>query len=414
MNLTCPPPGPILFISRKVLTVGAPLLVFALTILSFIGLNANRPQPEKREVEERPVSAFVAIAKRMTVVPKVVTQGEVRPLREIDLVPQVGGRIEEIDPDFEPGGAFEKGELLFRIQEADYRLAVVRAQSRVAEARQNLLRENAEAEMAQRDWEELGEGEASPLTLRKPQLETRKALLQAAEADLAEAELALRRTRITAPFDGRVREKRADIGQVVGPQTILGRIFSSEVVQIPLPLTDRELGVVGLPIGYDALEREGPPVILTATVAGEMRQWRGTIARTESAIDPQTRVLSAICEVVDPYGAHADNGVPLAVGLFVTAEIPGRPVEDVIVVPRAALRSADTVYVVKPDDAGIDRLEFRVVQVAFTEAERVILSGGLEPGERVVVSAIEGAVQGLRINALDETNPDGVGEDTQP
>ncbi len=414
MSLPSLPPVPVLFISRKAITVGAPLLVLALTIFAFIAINSNRPQPEKREAEERPVSAFVARAKRMTVIPKVVTQGEVRPLREIDLIPQVGGRIEEIDLNFEPGGAFTKGELLFRIQEADYELAVVRAQSQVAQARQNLVRESAEAEMAQKDWAELGEGEASPLTLRQPQLETRRAELQAAEANLAEAELALRRTRITAPFDGRVREKRADLGQVVGPQTILGRIFSTEIVQIPLPLTDRELGVVGLPIGYNAPDRDGPIVNLSTTVAGEARRWQGRIARTDSAIDPQTRVLTAICEVVDPYGKSADDGVPLAVGLFVTAEIPGRAVEDVIVIPRAALRSADSLYVVTTDEEGVDRLEIRSVSVAITEPDRVILASGLEEGERVIISAIEGAVGGLRIQTLEERELARAKEEEQP
>ncbi len=389
-------------LSRKVLTVMGPILVLGLTVFAVGAINSNRPEPERQEAEERPVSAFVARAKRMTVIPKVITQGEVRPLREIDVVPQVAGRIVEIARNFEPGGAFKRGDLLFQIDPSDYELAVVQARSRVAEARQNLIRESAEADMAARDWEELGDGDASPLTLRQPQLATRRALLQAAEADLAIAELNLSRTRVIAPFDGRVRTKIADVGQVVSPGNILGRIFSSEIVQIRLPLTDRELGIVGLPIGFNAPGGEGPDVRLTATVAGEMRSWIGQIARTDSALDPQTRVLNAICEVRDPYGASADDGVPIAVGLFVTAEIPGPPVENMIVVPRTALRTADIVYVVTPDDDGVERLEFRTVDVAFTEAERIVVSGGLEEGERVVVSAIEGAVAGLKINPLED------------
>ncbi len=395
---------------RKFLTIAVPLFIILLMVGVVILLNALKPVPEKKEAEERPTSVFIARAERMTVVPRVISQGEVRPRREIDLVPQVIGRIVYINPNFERGGSFNEGEVLIRLEEADYKLAVIRARSRVAEARQELLREDAEAQMARRDWEELGEGEASALALREPQLEMRRAMLEAAQADLDEAELNLKRASLVAPFTGRVREKRADIGQVVSTATVLGRIFSTSIVQINLQLTDRELGMLGLPIGFEAEDRSGPVVHLNGVVAGEMHSWTGHVIRTDSAIDPQSRVLNVICEVDEPYGAGSDNGIPLAVGLFVTAELPGEPLPDVIVVPRQALRSDNVVYVAKPDEEGIDRLDIRRVDVAFSEPNRVVITDGLEAGEAVVISAVEGASRGLKLQLL-ETASGSTGSD---
>ena len=69
----------------------------------------------------------------------------------------------------------------------------------------------------------------------------------------------------------------------------------------------------------------GSPVILSATIGGEEHQWGARVARTDGAIDPATRQISAIAVVDDPYGAGADDGAPLAIGLYVNARIEGKP-----------------------------------------------------------------------------------------
>ncbi len=382
---------------RKILVVTAPLGVVVLTFLALGVMRAAAPEVERKEPEERRLTVTVARAERTTILPRVVTQGEVQARTEIDLIPQVSGRIQELSPSFAVGAAFATGDVLIRIEDTDYELAVVRARARVAQAQQVLDRESAQADMARQDWEELGRGEASPLTLREPQLAEAKANLEAADADLRTAELDLERTRITAPFDGRVRSKNADVGQFVSVGTNLGRIFATDVVEIALPLNDRELGLIGLPIGFVAPEGDGLPVEFTAIVAGEMRTWEGRIVRTNSAIDTATRVLSVIAQVNDPYGAAADDGVPLAVGLFVTAEIRGKPILDVIAVPREAIRDDEFVYVVKEDGS----IDIRRVRPGFAERNQVIIQDGLEAGEAVVISALQGVTASLRVNIQD-------------
>jgi RND family efflux transporter MFP subunit len=388
-------------IARRALMISGPLVAVGLTVVAIVGLSATAPQPEKAEQKVRPMSVFTAEVRSEPVRLTVTTQGEVRPRTEIDLVPQVSGRIVDASPGFVDGGTFAAGDLLIKIEDEDYRLAVTRAEARVAQARQALVREQAEADLAARDWQELGEGEASALTLREPQLAEARASLAAAQAELRDARLDLQRTEIRAPFDGRVRTKAADIGQYVGQGTRVGRIFATDRAEIRLPLTDSDLARLDLPIAFVAsADNEGPAVDFSAIVAGKPRQWRGRIVRTESAIDSQTRVLYAVAQVADPYGAGASQpgGVPLAVGLFVDAEVAGRRIDGAMVVPRAALRPDDRIFVATADDT----LSIRQVTVASATPERVIVTDGVAAGERVITSPLSSPAAGMNLAIIGE------------
>ena len=383
----------------RLLIIGLPVAVLAAFIFIYIILAAAAPKPERAEIVARPSAVFVTEAALSPVQLSVTTQGEVTPLTEIDLTAQVSGRITYVNPNFVDGGFFEAGEVLVRLEDADYRLAVTRAEALVAQSRQALVREQAESELAREEWEALGDGEASPLTLREPQLAEARAQLASAQASLDEARLNLSRTRITAPFEGRVRVKNADLGQYVGPGTGLGRVFATNRVQVRLPLTNADLAILNLPLAFQANEdNPGRPAHLSANVAGQERHWEGRLVRTDSAINPQTRTMSAIIEVEDPYGAAAETaGAPLAVGLFVAASIDGRELNNAIVLPRSALRGSDEVYVAERDGT----LSIRQVNVVDTSAERLVLTAGVAPGDRVVTSPLRGAAEGMLVRAMD-------------
>ena len=188
-------------------------------------------------------------------------------------------------------------------------MAVIRAQAGVAQAEQALVREKAEGEIARQDWEELGSGDPSALTLRKPQLQQAQATLLAAKAELQQANLQLKRTAVQAPFDGRVITKNSDLGQFVAPGARLGRIFSTDIAEVRLALTDSDLAKLDLPLAYVADSRDtAPDVKLSAIIAGQNRVWQGKIMRTDSTYDTQTRAMYAIAEVVAPYSAGAAEG----------------------------------------------------------------------------------------------------------
>ena len=389
----------------RILAIALPILILALLGgLGSVALIAMKPQPEENTEPPAGLSIFAEAITEGEFTLTVEAQGEVEPKREIVVSPQIGGRVSYVSPDFIDGGFIREGQVLVRLESADYELAVTRARSSVAAAEQTLAREQAEAELAIQDLEDLGITDASPLARREPQLAGAQAALDGARAQLEEAELSLRRTAVIAPFTGRVREYNVDIGQYASPGQSLGRIFSTETVEVSLPITDQELGRLGLPLAFAATESEpGPKVTFSASVAGRTRQWTGQVVRTAATIDPRSRQLEVIAELRDPYGTGSDNGVPMAPGLFVNALIEGATLDHVMIAPRAALRGNNEVYIGNPKEG---TLSIREVEVVYSDDSGAYLSSGVVAGELAVVSPIQAAFDGMRVKVL-ERFPDG-------
>ncbi len=362
------------------------------------------------DVETRPPARVVPMVRVMPVRMenrqlRVISQGTVVPRTESDLVAEVAGRVTFVSPALAAGGFFEDGELLLTIDRADYELALSRAEAEIAQALLRLEQEKAEAEVARREWEQLGSlADAPPLVLRRPQLIQVETSLGAAQAAFEQARRDLERTEVRAPYAGRVRQKSVDVGQYVARGARLARIYAVDVAEIRLPLPDRELAFIDLALSHrgGAVEWTGPEVLVRTEFAGRLHAWRGRIARTEGEIDPQTRMVYVVAQVSDPYGPGADSSrPPLAVGMFVEAEILGRWVNRVVVLPRTAVRDSGQVYVV--DSEGT--LRFREVEVLRWESEQVIVSSGLREGEMVCLSPLETAVDGMAVEVAGEETP---------
>jgi len=382
---------------KKLLKIISPILVLAVSIGIVQALGAAKPEPEKKEEAQRLVSLYVDEVKSDTVTISVQTQGEVRPKTEIDLIPQVSGRIVGISGFFAEGAEFGPGETLIKIDDTNYKLAVVRAQARVAEAEVALQRELANAKIKKEHWlDKQNKGEPTPYALNKPQVMEAEAKLASAESDLEEARLNVARTEINVPFLGRVRSKNVGIGQYVTAGTSLGRVFSTDTVEIRLPLTDSQLAELNLPMGFMADAFNAPLVRFSARVGNREHTWNGHIVRTHASVDQQTRLIYAIAEVADPYGLGADNGTPIAVGMFVHADIAGVNSQSAMVLPRLALRNANKVYVINDEN----RLEIRTVEVISTTEDIVLVSNGVAVGDKVVTSTIPAAVEGMEVRAI--------------
>ncbi|WP_371396793.1 efflux RND transporter periplasmic adaptor subunit [Fretibacter rubidus] len=387
-----------LFIWRAIIFI-LPALVIVGAIALVVILGALKEKPETKEDVIKAVPVLTALAVQDDVTLRVSTQGEVQPRTEINIVPQVGGRISDMSPNFIAGGQFKKGDVLFRIEARDYELRVVQARANVAQAQTVLMREKTESAIALEDWNDIGRGrKASALTLREPQMAEAQARLASAEAQLDEAELQLSRTVVRAPFTGRVTTRNVDQGEFVNPGTAIGRVYADDVMDVRLPLTNDELRRAGLQIGYQHASGDMPITVdLSANVGGTDATWQGQIVRTDSRYDAATRVLYAYAEVRDPFGAGSDNGVPIAPGLFVSGAIGGETFENVITVPRAALRGNNQVFIANDDDT----LSIKTVQVISTDRDRAVIRSGLSIGDAVVTSPIRGASDGMEIAVVD-------------
>lgn len=411
------------------------IIIIAGASAGFRYLSENKPVPEASN-EERPVlSVFAEQVERRTLELSVTTQGEVRPRSEVSVTPQISGRIVFISDRFVDGGYIAKGQTIARLDKTDFELAMVRAQSGIAAAEQALVREQAEAELAVKDLEELGIAASSPLARREPQMAEAQAALDSARAELREAELALERTTITAPFNVRVRAREADIGEFVTPGQNLGSIFATDKVEVALPLTDDQLGQLGLPLAFShSRANPGPEVTFNATVGGEMRSWTGRITRTAAAVNSESRLINVFGEVIDPYGRGADNGAPMAPGLFVTATMAGKTIDDILWAPRAAVRGDGELYIgVTPEDKGTYEtlrdgtleavegllggrrpsfrslkstklLSIREIDVVYSDETGAYFENGAEVGELAIVSPVQAAADGMRLSVQERAS----------
>jgi len=369
---------------RWILPVG--VIVIAYAIASVI--RTSGPKVEVIEPEVRPLVVRVVEVQPESARLSVHSQGQVDAEHMIDLINEMPGRIVAVMPAFVAGGYFKKGDVLIEIDPTDYELAKVRAAAAVAEEQEELEIERSEAELANQGL----------FPLREAKVASAEAKLRSAEAELAQADADLKRTRVRAPFDGRVLFTSADLGQYLSQGEEIGRLYSTRIAEVRLPLSDEQLRHLDFPFGRaPGVKLPDTPVELTAKVAGEELSWAGRLDRMEGAVDPDNRVWYAVARVDDPYGLNsAVAGSPLAMGLFVEAEITGRMVDGAFRLPRVALRNGDEVLIV---DAG-NKLRSRQVEVLRTDFETVLIASGLQPGDTVCVSPIEVFVDGLQVSTV--------------
>ncbi len=391
---------------KLLLKILLPMATLALAMAWAWKIFNDRPVVETRPPEV-PVPVVRAVpAQLQTLRLTVMSQGTVAPRTQTTLFPEIAGRVLQVSPSLADGGFFEAGAELLRIDPTDYQLQVVQAEAQIAQAQLSLETEEAQAEVARKEWQSLGKGEASPLLRRVPQIARARAALSSAQAALAQAERNLEKTRISAPFAGRVLRKNVDIGQYVSPGTPMATIYSVDYAEIRLPLPDEELAYVDLPLSYrgDGSQKRQPVVLLRSEFGQRNHSWTGRIVRTDGTIDPQTRMIHAIAQVADPYGRGPDpDRPPLAVGMFVEAEIQGRLMKDVVALPRAALRGEDQVLVVDPES----KLRFRPVNVVRLERERVLIDSGLQEGELVSLATLTTVVDGMEVQVQQDSDARG-------
>ncbi|MCH2170569.1 efflux RND transporter periplasmic adaptor subunit [Myxococcota bacterium] len=378
-------------VRRQLIFASLVLLAFVAAAL-FLLANPSRVEP-REQIDERPRVRVVEAVPR-DVVLRVRSQGTVVPPVQSELVPEVSGRVEWVSPALAEGGAFELGEALLRIDAADYQAAmrhawadVIRTEAEHAHAEQELRRRERLAGSDVVSEEQLSDARRAE--------RVSFANLEDSRVSLEEAQRDLDRTELVAPFTGRAREKRVDVGQFVERGHPVGTLYAVDHVEVRLPLSDSELVFLEWPTVDGSSEANArPEVTLSASLAGEVRSWRGRIVRTDGIIDPRTRMVHAIARVDDPYGQRSDGvTVPLVVGLFVQAEIRGRVESNAVVLPRSALRGRNRVLVVDAEG----RLRERQVGVLRLQGDEAVVTSGLQPGELVCVSDMPVFVEGMPV-----------------
>jgi RND family efflux transporter MFP subunit len=360
----------------------------------------TEPVPEKSPRRKAVTKVNVIPLKRVSYQVWLKTQGAVQARTEITLVSEVRGKVMTVSDSFRNGGFFEAGDVFLEIDPRDYETAVVVAEAVLAQAELALAEEEASAEQARLDWSRLQRNdEASDLVLRKPQLKQASANVASAGARLANEELNLERTRITAPFAGRILSKNVDVGQYVATGNVLARIYAVDFAEVRLPLNERQLGFVEIPEVYRGESSEPPAgaeVSLVSTLGADSYVWSGTVVRAEGALDSRSRQLFVIAQIDNPYGKQTDGRPPLKVGSFVQATIKGNLLEDVFVIPRKYFRKNEYVLAVDENDI----LRRRSIEVEWGDEENLAIRHGLEDGDRLCLTPLSFPVDGVTVAVI--------------
>jgi RND family efflux transporter MFP subunit len=374
------------------------VVVVAIGVVGVVFLMKHRKPPQREEPVVLAPLVEVEQLHMQDIQMIVRGYGTVSPKVEVEIVPEVPGKVVYVHPLLKAGGLIGDKEQIIQIDPRDYELAVQQADAVVAEAQVRLDTEKAEAEVAREEWEQLHPNTepSSPLVLRDPQIRRAQASLKSAKAQLATAELRLERTSLSLPFDVLVINERVDLGQYVVVGQSLGSAYGIKAVEIEVPLDDDELAwfdVFGgtAQLNGSATAAKSCTAQIKADFGGSQHIWQGRVVRTTGQVDRTSRMVSVVVEVADPFDASGEKP-PLLPGVFAEVLIEGNILEDAVAVPRDAVRESNKVWVV---DEG--RLHIRTLEIARADKDFAYAISGLEEGAQIVVSSLDMVTEGMAV-----------------
>ncbi|MBB1303414.1 MAG: RND family efflux transporter MFP subunit [Pseudoalteromonas rhizosphaerae] len=382
-----------------------PAAIIAATALLVMFISSNPPEAKRfGSPPKAQISVAVQTLQLQPYQVMVDSFGTVKPRTQSILVAQASGQIIASSEQFREGGFFEKGDVLLQLDDRDHRAEVKEAQANLLTAQQGFQEEQARSRQAIIDWQRLGNGEqASNLVLREPQLAAAQAQVLSAQAKLEKANLNLERTKITAPYAGRVLSRSVDLGQVVSNNTQLATIYAIDSVEIRLPIKNKDLPFIDLPEQFrDGMKNaNGSTVEFSSDLVG-MQKWQGQVARTEGAIDENAQQLYVVAQINDPYKATAQNQYPIKIGQYIKAQISGKLVADVLVIPNSAIYQGTYVYIV---DQGV--LQRKNIRLAWQNATQAIIADGLNMGDKLVLTPLGQVSSGTAVKVIGEADKEG-------
>lgn len=374
-----------------------PIIVLSALIFAAYIVTSNPPTAKRGRPSASP--QLNVQVQKLTLSDQAITidsYGTIQPRTQSKLLPQVSGQIININPKFRAGGFFEQGDILVQLDQRDLLAEVKIAQASLFSAKQNLSEEQARVEQAKQDWQRLGNSKQAPdLVLRKPQLLAAQAEVFSAEASLDKAELALERSDIVAPYTGRILSKFVDVGQVVSVGTELAEIYAVDYVEIRLPLKNKDLPYMILPESnrFEAEDIKQQPEVMIHSDLSTRQSWLGRVVRTEGAFDEASQQLFVVAQIDDPYGKNDNDGLPLKIGQYVSAQIKGKTIKNALTIPNRAIYQGSYVYIVKDN-----LLKRKNITVAWQNDKMAMIKTGLVEGELLVLTPLGQVTSGTVVN----------------
>jgi len=368
-----------------------PFVILIAGILIFVLFSSvKKPPEEKEEVDNTPIVAVEPIYLAQLTL-QVDSYGVVEPKYETELVAQISGQIVELSETFVRGGFVKQGQLLARIDPNDYQAALIDAEATMASARASLETERAQGQVAEQEWKRITDTSPTELSLRKPQLAQEIARVKSAQASILRAKRNLERTEIRAPYDAMIDSRNVGLGSFVGTGSMVGKLLGTATAEVRLPVADNQLEFL-IDQGKNA------QVNLMGTFAGREIIWPAKIARSEGVIDNKSRMSYLVAEIHDPYALTDNNrDTPVRFGSYVKAKILGLEVAQATSVPR---------YLVENNRVAIldseSKLHYSEISIVRQDGRNVIVSSGLFEGDKLIVSALDYPIDGMKLALIDD------------
>lgn len=416
-------------VSQRLIICG---IVLVVGIVGMVALAGMKAPPAESEFKERPLRVEVRSMAAEDVPVNIRGYGQVKTLNTVRITPEVSGRIVAVHPRLEEGEVIPSGELLFRIDDRDSRasldeahatvqqlentvirlgkeLSIYRQRLKTLERSQDLARDEHErlkqlfqedrvgtrsgmdnAERVANSASDQASQMAQAVTLYPVQIKEAEHNLAAARARMDRARTQLERCTVYAPFTGRIKQVAVELDQYVSPGAIGLTLADDSVLEIQVPLDSRDIREWlefksrvgnGATAWFDGLKHVECKIRWTEAM--DDGYWQGQLARIVG-FEQQTRTLT-IAVRVDGAAAqsNATGNLPLVEGMFCQVDIPGRVLRGVYRVPRWAVSYDQKLFVVRDQ-----RLKTVAVTVARIQGEEALLSGGINPGDQVIVTRL--------------------------
>lgn len=382
--------------SRVVKVIGPFVVLFVCIFITYQLMQSTPSASKGRLKQVAPLLVDIETLSAKTFQIKVDSYGLLKANTQTDLFPLVAGQVVRVRPDFQRGAFVQSGQVLLEIDPLEYEVALQVAQGDLANAELALAEEEARSEQAHRDWKKTlnaSHSEVSDFALRYPQLKAAKAALETAKAKLKLAKKNLARTKVRAPYDGRLIESHVNIGSVVSTSTRLAELYSTESLELSLPIANRDLEFLDLPSiesGKDIW------VKIENTLVVPSQFWSAKITGTEALVDSDNQQIYALAKIEDAIWPEI-NQQTLKVGQYLQATIDGREIENAILLPNSSIYQGAYVYVVERRE-GVDVLVRRDIEVQWRNEEISLLKSGLKVGDKLVTTPLGQVTSGTRVS----------------
>jgi len=417
-----------------------PVLVLAGAIFLAKYLIGSGPEPKKKPfVVNSPVVEIMTLKPQDYTV-TITASGIVKAGTQTNLVSEVTGRILSISEDFKEGNYFNKNKILLTIDKANYENSLAIVKGDVAASRATLNQLIEEEKSAKRSYQlarknlSLGKKEVtrlhglwakrliarSALDIEEQKtnqlqqkledlqgrLNTFKSRKQATNAKIGttlarekQERLNLSRTTIKAPYTGRILEKNVDVGQFVSTGTLLGKIYATDYVEVDLPLSLSRYELLNLPEAFKNKsidEKRFPQVIFRNPNSNQKNEWKGRVVRSSAALDANSRQITVIARVDNPFDAKEGVSSPLRIGQYIEAKIKGKTFRNVYVLPTIAVRQNKEILL-------LEEGEIQVVAVTTlwnTQTETIVRVEQDISEKQLVITSLSQATDGMKVITL--------------